>query len=211
MLAVEWSAPSRTQPSWLSSSSINGLSETNFSDFEVSPRSALGGSSAAPGSGQSLVPRLSRSLSPYPGIGPFSADSILLRGAGRSRLRAHRRAAPRSSDGDRLRPEGTPQRRRRRRDQRGLEALPRVGFALLLRTMLERQTHEIAGHAIPQTGRTADPVRSPKKAAARVRSPSSRMAPPAHQRSRSTLPAARQRRRGRPYHRSVRALLVVRR
>src|SRR6202161_4232979 len=48
-----------------------------------------------------------------------------LRGAPRAR----RRPAPRSSDGDRLQHEGTAQRRRHRRDQRSLEALPHVGRA----------------------------------------------------------------------------------
>ncbi|HWF57847.1 MAG TPA: hypothetical protein VG520_05805 [Candidatus Dormibacteraeota bacterium] len=92
--------------------------------------------------------RFLEELIAIPGIGPFSAELILLRGAG---------------DPDHT-PTAEPRLARAMAIAYGMKAPPtaadiaeiseawkpyRTWVALLLRTMLEDDTHEIAGHAIP--------------------------------------------------------------
>lgn len=131
-------------------STIKGLSETNLPRLRGVAEAALGGTLGA-----ARLRSLPRSealeeLTAIPGIGPFSAELILLRGAG---------------DPD-LTPTADPRLARAMAIAYDLKAPPsaariaeisevwkpyRTWVALLLRIMLEDETHEIAGQAVTRT------------------------------------------------------------
>jgi DNA-3-methyladenine glycosylase II len=128
-------------------STINGLSETKVQRLRGVAEAALGGTLGA--TRLRLLPRSQafEELTAIPGIGPFSAELILLRGAG---------------DPD-FTPTAEPRLARAMAMAYGLKAPPdaadiaeisevwkpyRTWVALLLRIMLEDETHEIAGRAI---------------------------------------------------------------
>jgi DNA-3-methyladenine glycosylase II len=129
---------------------INGLNETKLQRLRGVAEAALGGTLGA-----ARLRSLPRSealeeLLAIPGIGPFSAELILLRGAGdpdftpTAELRLARamafaynlKAPPSSADIAEISEVWKPY---------------RTWVALLLRVMLEDETHEIAGQAIART------------------------------------------------------------
>jgi DNA-3-methyladenine glycosylase II len=131
-------------------SQINGLSETKLQRLRGVAEAALSGTLDA-GRLRSLPrPQAFEELTAIPGIGPFSAELILLRGAG---------------DPD-YTPAAEPRLARAMAIAYDMKAPPsatdiaeisevwkpyRTWVALLLRIMLEDETHEIAGQAITRT------------------------------------------------------------
>jgi DNA-3-methyladenine glycosylase II len=131
-------------------STINGLNETKVRRLRGIAEAALGGSLGA--ARLRSLPRLQalEELMAIPGIGPFSAELILLRGAGDPDFTptAEPRLARAMAIGYEM--EGPP-------SAADIAAISevwkpyRTWVALLLRIMLEDETHEIAGQAIART------------------------------------------------------------
>jgi DNA-3-methyladenine glycosylase II len=127
-------------------SSISGLNETKLQRLRGVAEAALGGTLGAARLRSLPRSQALEELLAIPGIGPFSAELILLRGAG---------------DPD-CTPTAEPRLARAMAIAYGMKAPPsaaditeisevwkpyRTWVALLLRIMLEDETHEIAGHA----------------------------------------------------------------
>src|SRR5580658_2227745 len=127
-------------------SSINGLSETKLQRLRSVAEAALGGTLGAARLRSLPRSQALEELIAIPGIGPFSAELILLRGAGdpdctptaeprlaRAMAIAYdMKAPPSATDIGEISAAWKPY---------------RTWVALLLRTMLEDETHEIAGQA----------------------------------------------------------------
>ena len=131
-------------------STINGLSETKLQRLRGVAEAALGGTLGAARLRSLPRSQALEELIAIPGIGPFSAELILLRGAG---------------DPD-FTPTAEPRLARAMAIAYDMKAPPsaadiaeisevwkpyRTWVALLLRVMLEDETHEIAGQAITRT------------------------------------------------------------
>jgi DNA-3-methyladenine glycosylase II len=131
-------------------SMINGLSETKLQRLRGVAEAALGGTLGAARLRSLPRPLAFEKLIAIPGIGRFSAELILLRGAG---------------DPD-YTPTAEPRLARAMTTAYDMKAPPsatdiaeiseawkpyRTWVTLLLRTMLEDETHEIAGQAVPRT------------------------------------------------------------
>jgi DNA-3-methyladenine glycosylase II len=131
-------------------STVNGLSETKLQRLRGIAEAALGGTLGAARLRSLPRSQALEELIAIPGIGPFSAELILLRGAG---------------DPD-FTPTAEPRLARAMAIAYDMKAPPsaadiaeisevwkpyRTWVALLLRTMLEDETHEIAGQAITRT------------------------------------------------------------
>jgi len=131
-------------------STINGLSETELQRLRCVAETALGGTLGAARLRSLPRSQALEELIAIPGIGRFSAELILLRGAGdpdytptaEPRLALamatayDMKAPPSAADIAQISEAWKPY---------------RTWVALLLRTMLEDDTHEIAGQAVPRT------------------------------------------------------------
>ena len=137
-------------------STINGLSETKLQRLRGVAEAALGGTLGAARLRSLPRSQALEELIAIPGIGPFSAELILLRGAG---------------DPD-FTPTAEPRLARAMAIAYDMKAPPsaadiaeisevwkpyRTWVALLLRIMLEDETHEIAGQSHHQNARTVTP------------------------------------------------------